>query len=158
MRCFKKLTPEWILRIFLGAMFLYSGYDIFIHPTAWTWAIRALPGFVISIIENTVGVELYLRLQGASEILLSFVLLAWFLPRRVTALGAIMVTLEMFAITLFVGLDAVTFRDIGLIGAGSALFVLLTQKNDGEKARGDKTEISVATNDDIVVEVFKHEP
>jgi hypothetical protein len=157
-----KLKPEWILRIFLGLMFLYSGYDIVVHPTAWTWAVRALPEFVTGIIDQTVGTVTYLRLQGASELLLAFALLAWFFPRKVTIIAAAVATIEMFAITLLVGLDSVTFRDIGLIGAGWALFVILVQQHKVELNRTSAASARTQANldeseeDDVVVEVMKH--
>ncbi len=145
------------MRIFLGLMFLYSGYDIVVHPTAWTWAVRALPVFMAEMIENTVGTVTYLRLQGASELLLALALMAWFLPRKITIVAAAVATIEMFAITLLVGLDSVTFRDIGLIGAGWALFTILVQQYRADQTvEKPATAKAVEDSDDVVVEVMKH--
>ncbi len=111
----------WSLRLGLGVMFLYSGIDIILHPTAWYWAVRGLPLFIQNII-NTVGIDTYLKLQGASELILAIAFLAWFLPRWITRIAALAATVEMAAILLLVGVDFITFRDFGLVGAGAALF------------------------------------
>lgn len=127
----KKISPLWPLRLGLGIMYLYSAYDIFLHPTAWYWALRPLPQFLQVIINNQIGINNYLRLQAAGELLLALALLAWFLPRRVAQWAAGLVALEMAAILFLVGIDAVTFRDIGLLGAAVSLFILLPNENRG---------------------------
>lgn len=128
MNIFKKINPEWMLRSGLGFMFLYSGFDIFMHPTGWYWAIRPLPQFIQNIITSTVGIDMFLKIQALGELTTAFLLLAWFLPNMFLKIGAVISTIEMAAILLLVGLDAVTFRDIGLLGAGLALCVIAFQK------------------------------
>jgi uncharacterized membrane protein YphA (DoxX/SURF4 family) len=154
----QKIKAEWVLRISLGLMLLYSGYDIVMHPNAWTWAVRALPDLLSQPILSLLGMENYLRLQGGSELLLALVLLAWFLPRKIAGFAGLIVAIEMFAITLFVGLDAVTFRDIGLIGAGFALFIMTRETvTMSHKETVPASSVSYASDDDIIVEVFKHD-
>ncbi|TSC78948.1 MAG: hypothetical protein G01um101429_624 [Parcubacteria group bacterium Gr01-1014_29] len=114
---------EWSLRLGLAAMFGYSGVDILLHPTAWHWAVRGLPAMVQDII-NAVGFDTYLRLQGASELLFALVFLLWFWP-RLTRVVALLAAIEMAAILLMVGVDSITFRDFGPLGAAVALFFLL---------------------------------
>src|SRR3989344_3567736 len=70
----------WSLRLGLAAMFGYSGVDILLHPTAWYWAVRGLPLFVQNII-NAIGIDMYLILQGASEVFFALVFLCWVWPR-----------------------------------------------------------------------------
>ncbi|OGZ43900.1 MAG: hypothetical protein A3J55_00510 [Candidatus Ryanbacteria bacterium RIFCSPHIGHO2_02_FULL_45_17b] len=113
----------WSLRLGLAAMFGYSGMDILLHPTAWYWAVRGLPLFVQNII-NTIGIDTYLMLQGASEVFFALVFLLWVWPRLTRAV-ALLAGVEMVAILLMVGVDAVTFRDFGPLGAAIALFFLL---------------------------------
>lgn len=125
----QKLKPEWPLRIGLGLMYVYSGYDIFVHPTAWYWALRPLPQFLHVLINNQIGINAYLRVQGVGEIILALLFLAWFLPRGVVRFASALAALEMALILWFVGIDAVTFRDIGLLGATVALFVISFQRN-----------------------------
>lgn len=119
----QKISPEWPLRIGLGLMYIYSGVDILRHPSAWLWAVRLLPDW-LEVIPKLIGPERFLFLQGLGEIFLAFLLLAWFLPRKFLFAGAVITTLEMAGILLFVGLDAVTFRDIGLLGASVALVLM----------------------------------
>ena len=124
MRIFAKLKPEWMLRLGLGAMYLYSGYDFIANPQHWygfvpQWFSRAIvPGIFPSI-------DTYLRIQGAGELLLGIAFLAWFLPRRWLRGAAFLAALEMALIIFFVGVDPITFRDIGLLGAALALLALL---------------------------------
>jgi hypothetical protein len=117
----------WALRLGFAAMFGYSGVDILVHPTAWHWAIRGLPLFFQNII-NTIGLDTYLMLQGIVELLFALIFLLW-IWSRLTRLVALLVALEMATILLFVGIDSITFRDFGLLGAAIALFFLLKQQN-----------------------------
>ena len=120
MNFFQKLTPVFWIRLGLGAMFAYSGLDIILHPKSWTWALRGLPDAIESVI-NIIGPETYLTLQGGAEIAMAAAFLAWFLPQPIVRLAALFAALEMAAILLFVGVDAQTFRDIGLLGGALAL-------------------------------------
>lgn len=114
---------EWSLRLGLAAMFCYSGIDILIYPTAWYWAVRGLPLFMQNSI-NAIGIDTYLMLQGASEVFFALVFLLWMWP-RLTRVVALLAAAEMALILLMVGVDAVTFRDFGPLGAAVALFFLL---------------------------------
>lgn len=129
---FSKISAVWILRIFLGLMYLYSGIDIVAHPTAWYWAIRPLPAFFQQGI-NIIGIDSFLSLHGAVEIVLALVLLLWFSPRWLVRLVAVWSALEMAAILVFTGIDAITFRDIGLLGASLSLARLLLAKQPTEQ-------------------------
>lgn len=118
-----KFKPEIFLRLGLGLTYLYSGYDILVHPTAWIWAITSLPQFLKDIIA-VVGFENFLRIQGAGELLFAFVFLAWFIPGGIVKWAALFTAMEMALILLLVGIDPITFRDFGLLGAASALLVI----------------------------------
>jgi len=126
----QKFTPQFFLRLGLGAMFVYSGSDILLHPTGWIWAIRGLPVAFQNAI-NAVGVVNYLRVQGAGELLLAAAFLGWFLPFWTVRSAALLAAIEMAGILLFVGVDAQTFRDIGLFGAAMALWILPGNKTTG---------------------------
>lgn len=126
MMIFRKFNAEWALRLSLGAMYLYSGIDIVRHPNAWTWAVRNLPMFINEPISRF-GVEKFLYIQGIGEIILAVLLLGWFIPKKIIKYIGLLSALEMTAIVFLVGVDAVTFRDIGLIGAGLALFLIWRQ-------------------------------
>ncbi len=119
-----KIGPIWILRLSLGAMYLYSGIDILRHPDAWKWAVRGLPALVTSIIDS-IGIDTFLMIQGSVEIILAIALILWFIPKRFVRFVAMLTVLEMAAILIFIGIDAITFRDIAILGSALALFALL---------------------------------
>lgn len=124
-----KLTPEWSLRTGLGVMYLYSGIDILRHPTAWFWAVRPIfkwfPTSMQAILGQPAFMKKFLMSQGALEVIFAIVLLAWFLPKKYVAGVAGLTALEMAGILFLIPIDAVTFRDFGLLGAGLALFLIL---------------------------------
>jgi hypothetical protein len=126
----EKIHPQWPLRVGLGAMFLWSGIDMFRHPRSWIWA---MPDWFIGAVKDVMAVETYFKFQGASEVFLALLLLAWFLPRRLNLIIAAGASIEIFFILALgkTGIDAVTFRDLGVLGAGVALFlVLLREEQD----------------------------
>ena len=120
---------EWFLRLGLAGTYLYSGYDLFMHPSAWHWAIRPLPEFIQGII-NSFGIDQYLRIQGASELFFALLFLLWFLPRPIVRIVTLLAALEMASILLFVGIGGDTFRDIGLLGAALALAAIPSKENN----------------------------
>ena len=122
--------PEWSLRLGLACTYLYSGLDLVRHPTAWYWALRPLPDFFQSLI-NSIGIDRYLQLQGASELVFAAVFLAWFLPSKIVRVFAALAALEMLAILLMVGINGETFRDIGILGAATGLFFLIKNSSHG---------------------------
>lgn len=115
------INPHIALRLGLGLMYAYSGVDLLTHPRSWHWAVQALPGPIRSMIYSLIGVDRYLMFQGIGELAVAGVFLGWFLPRKLVAVIALLATFEIGAILAFVGLNAITFRDIGLLGAASAL-------------------------------------
>jgi len=120
----KNISSSWILRLSLGLAYLYSGYDLLVHPTGWYWAIRGLPQFIQTIITDSIGLDHFLRTQGVGELVIAFALIAWFLPKWALKWASFMVVAQMTLILIFVGLSLDTFRDIVILGAGLALFVI----------------------------------
>ena len=119
-----KLSPEWILGVSLAATYSYSGSDLLRHPKSWYWAIRPLPNFAQEAI-NSFGLDLYLQIQGAVELTFAVILIMWFLPRILISVVAALIAIQMVVILLLVGLDGVTFRDVGLLGAAISLYILI---------------------------------
>jgi len=117
-------SPEWILRVSLGVMYLYSGFDIMARPDIWE-------GFIPDWLYNGLGsdatVSLFLKAQGAIELGIALLFLAWFLGKWGVRLAAMLAAVEMALILVLLGVDSVTFRDIGLLGAALALFQLSTE-------------------------------
>mgnify|MGYP001601086166 CR=1 len=116
-----KVKPEWPLRLGLGFMYIYSGYDLFYHPTSWYWAI---PKWFSQIVTSIATLELYLQLQGVGEFIMGCLLLAWFLGRRWLQVVSVLAVIEFAGILIFTGIGPITFRDIGLLGAALALFII----------------------------------
>ena len=133
MNYLSRMSPEWVLRIGIGVMYLYSGFDLLAHPTAWHWA---LPYWLAQIIRSVVPIDTYLRFQGSVEILMALCLLAWFLKAQIVKWVALLSTLEMAAILVLAFLPfsetnfLITFRDIGLLGGSLALTAMLFQKDE----------------------------
>ena len=129
-----KLTPEWALRTGLGVMYLYSGIDILRHPTAWFWAVRPILKWFPTGMQTTLSqpafMKKFLMSQGAIEIIFAVVLLVWFLPKKYAKWIAGLTALEMAGILFLIPIDAVTFRDFGLLGGGLALFLILKRDSN----------------------------
>jgi hypothetical protein len=130
MTLLQKINPIWPLRIGFGLMYIYSGYSLVVHPTSWLWALRGLPQSFQLFINNQVGASTYLIGQGIGELVLAFIFLAWFLPIKFLKLATILAILELVVIILLIGIDPITFRDIGLLSAVLSLLILISvQKN-----------------------------
>lgn len=133
-----KITPEGALRVGLGVMYVYSGTDILRHPTAWYWAVRPLLGWFPVSWQASLGtpetMSRYLVGQGVGELILAAILLAWFMPKFLVRGVALLTTLEFVAILLLIPIDAITFRDFGLLGAGWALFLILRGGHENKSA------------------------
>lgn len=110
-------------------MYLYSGIDILRHPTAWFWAVRPIfkwfPASMQVSLTQPAFMKKFLMSQGALEVIFAIILLAWFLPKKYVAGVAGLTALEMAGILFLIPVDAVTFRDFGLLGGGLALFLIL---------------------------------
>lgn len=117
----KKIQPEWSLRIGLGLMYLYSGYDLFFNPYHWYGFV---PKWFSQAVTSVGPLDTYLRFQGVGELIIGILFLAWFLGRWGLRVASIAVAVEMALILLFVGVDPITFRDIGLLGAAFALLII----------------------------------
>lgn len=125
----------WSLRLGFGIMYLYSGYDLIMHPTAWYWAV---PLWLRTAISQIIALQTYLQLQGAVEIIFALVLFAWFIKPAVVKGIALLSAVEFAAILILALLPwseanfLITFRDIGLLGGAIALFVI-SSANDGSR-------------------------
>lgn len=129
MKIASKLKPAWVLRLSLGFSYLYSGYDLFTHPTGWYWALRPLPQFAQALIHDTIGADLYLKTQGVAEMIMALLFLAWFLPKVGVRVAAFLSALQMTLILIFIGVTLETFRDIPILGSSVAVFLMTFQKH-----------------------------
>src|SRR3989344_4333742 len=104
-----------ILRIAVGLTLVYASFDIFRDPTSWI-------GFVPTWIEYITPRERFLMGHALADLVIGLGLLNNF-KRALLPLFAVLAFFNFFAILIFFGIDAITFRDFGLAGAALALFV-----------------------------------
>ncbi|PJE64834.1 MAG: hypothetical protein COU90_01050 [Candidatus Ryanbacteria bacterium CG10_big_fil_rev_8_21_14_0_10_43_42] len=132
------ISPSIPLRLGLGAMYLYSGFDLVRNPDNW---ISFIPGWFMDVLMTITTLETFLRLQGVVELLFAFIFLSLFLPQKGVRVAAVFSALEICSILVFTGVDLITFRDFGLLGASVALIILLKPQEpsifvpEGEHAR-----------------------
>lgn len=126
MNFLQKISPEWSLRLGLGLMYIYSGYDLFANPQHWYGFV---PQWFSRAVTSVVSIEAYLRLQGIGELIIGLLFLAWFGGRWGVRAASTVAALEMALIILFVGLDPITFRDLGVLGGTLALLILVFKKD-----------------------------
>ncbi|MBX4188004.1 MAG: sulfite exporter TauE/SafE family protein [Candidatus Doudnabacteria bacterium] len=102
-----------VLRFGLALTYLFSGYDLIANPTSWS-------NFVPFWMKNLLPVDVltFIQIQGGVELLLALALLTGFFMRPAAFISA----LEMVGILLLYGVDAVTFRDLAILGASLAVF------------------------------------
>lgn len=129
MNYLQKISAEWPLRIGLAATYLYSGYDIVKDPTHW---LGYLPGWFSYYINFVMPASTYLQIQGAGELAMALILLFWLSPRWLLQIVAALSVLEMAGILFLSGIDLVTFRDFGILGASAALFIITMQNKTNE--------------------------
>jgi hypothetical protein len=102
-------------------MYLYTGVNLVLRPDAWEGFV---PEWLYQGLGSSEQVFLFLRFQGIMELALAFLFLAWFLEKKVLRFAGTLCAVEMALILIVIGIDNVTFRDIGLLGAGLALAVI----------------------------------
>ena|ERR1043166_3084954 len=113
-----RIGTEWPIRVGCGFVNLYSGFFLVTDPQRYY---KYVPEWMRSFANVIASLDAYLRIQGIGEMMIAMCLLGWFFPRWCVRIAAILLTAEMMLILLFVGVDAVTFRNMGLVGAALAL-------------------------------------
>ena len=108
-----KLNPVLMLRLGLGAVFIYAGLSSLVSPFSWV-------GFVPQWVGVIMPIETFLIFHGVFEVLLGVVLISGFFLRIVSILAF----LSLLSIIVFFGVDEITFRDFGLLMMALALFLL----------------------------------
>jgi cytochrome c-type biogenesis protein len=102
-----------ILRYGLALTYFFSGYDLIINPGSWS-------AFVPYWFSNLLPVDklTFIQIQGGVELLLALAFVFGIALRPAAFISA----LEMAAILLLYGMDAVTFRDLAILGGSLAVF------------------------------------
>lgn len=119
------------LRIGCAFVNLYAGFYLVTDPARYH---KFVPNWLNAISESVASVDTYLRIQGVGEILIAMTLLCWFMPKWAVRLAASTLALEMTLILLFIGVDSVTFRNVGLLGAALALVIESYQEREAPQA------------------------
>ena len=100
-----------VLRLGLAAVFLWFGVDKILHPTYWlnAWVTPTVRSML-----DVIGIPAaqFIYLNGIFEILVG-VSLVTNVMQRIFSLLAVLFIISIF---IFVGLNEVTVRDIGLLG------------------------------------------
>lgn len=99
-----------VLRVSLGLTFLLIGIDILRHPEVWL-------GYVPATLPLGISRELGLQLSGVFDVVLGALMTVRMFPKIVAGLAAV----HLAGVLVSYGIDAVTVRDIGLLGAAVAL-------------------------------------
>ncbi len=103
-------TSHWLLRLGLGATFLWIGIDIIRHPSTWL-------GYLPESLPFGLARETALQINGVVDAALGVLFIINRFPRST----ALLATLHLAGILIFYGIDAVTIRDVGLFGMALAL-------------------------------------
>lgn len=121
------IGTELPLRLGCGLVNLYAGFHLLTNPGNFH---KYVPVWLKQLINSFADVDLYLRFQGLGELIIATFLLAWFLPRWCVRTASILLAVEMALILAFIGVDAVTFRNMGLAGAALALLISSYQETE----------------------------
>ena len=110
----KKQLPAFVLSLGLAFVFIYAGVASLLHPLEWI-------GYLPHFLGDFVSLELAIKLIAVYEIILGVVLISGKFRKIAAALTALTLAGIIFAdLSQF----AVTFRDVGLLFAAAALFLL----------------------------------
>ena len=120
-----RIRTEWPLRLGCGFVNLYSGFFLLTDPIRYY---KYVPDWLSHVANAVTSLDAYLRLQGIGEMMIAICLLGWFFPRWCVRVAAMLFTVQMTVILIFAGVDAVTFRNIGLVGAALALLISLYEE------------------------------
>ena len=124
-----RIRSEWPLRLGCGCVNLYAGFFLLTDPVRFH---TYVPGWLSRVANAFASVDAYLRLQGVGEVMIAIGLLGWFFPRWCVRLASTLLTVEMMLILLFVGVDVVLFRNIGILGAALSLLISSYQDMGGQ--------------------------
>lgn len=112
--------PLTILRISMAITFIWISIMIFQEPLFWggfiqPWAANLLPAPLEQIMISTAVMELIIGIA------MLFNIYTW--------IAALIASVHLLIILITVGIDSITVRDIGLLGASIALFLSTAPKH-----------------------------
>ena len=109
------LLPQRLLQIGLAFVFLYAAVGGFLHPENW-----------VGFSPNWLPLDKFLALKLFS--VFEIILAVWLLSGWKLKYSSPISALALLGILVSAGLDEITFRDVGLLLAGLALYWMVKQK------------------------------
>ncbi len=109
-----KLFSPVVLRIGIAVVFLWFGFDQFIHTKDWIGYVPQSISDMLSLSATTL-----VHINGVYEIIFGIALLLGFYTR----LSAFMLAIHLLDITYIVGYSSIGVRDFGLSVATIAVFL-----------------------------------
>ena len=122
------IRPEGPLRLGCGCVNLYAGFYVLTDLARFY---TYVPGWLSRVAKTVASIDAYLRLQGIGEVIIAIGLVGWFFPRWCVRGASTLLTVAMTLLLLFVGVDAVVFRNRGLLGAARSLLIIAYQAVEG---------------------------
>lgn len=137
-------TPvQWPLRLGCAFVNLYAGFYLVTDPARYY---KFVPWWLNEIANSVASVDAYLRLQGAGELVIATVLCGWFFPKWAVRAAALTLAVEMSLILVFVGVDSITFRNVGLLGAAYALVLETYETEPSCRAESESKSLAGTLN------------
>lgn len=102
----------FILRIAIGVVLLWFGFNQLINPSNWT---RMIPSYVSFV---SLSPEILIYINGVAEIILAILLILGLFTR----VSSLLITIHLFHIVTIVGYGPTGVRDLGLALAALAIF------------------------------------
>lgn len=106
------IRASLIIRVGLALVLLYAGFNSLSHPNDWI-------GYVPHWVEMLTTRAEFLRMHATGEIILGIGLISGIYLPFFSGIAA----LDFLSILIFFGIDATTFRDVGLFAAAFGLFL-----------------------------------
>lgn len=119
------MKPQTPLQIGLSLTYLYSGFGLIKEPADW---LHFVPDWLFGIVPDVALLSRVLQIQGVGELLLGALLIVSTSKPKLLYVLSILGALHVAVILLVGGVDLITFRDIGLLGAWITL-ALLAKEN-----------------------------
>lgn len=104
-----------LLQISLGITFFLTGLYILKDPNGWTKFIKPWAKDLLPIPKDQA-----MRLTGYYDLFQGL----WLISSLFTPLAAFFATIHMIIVLIVAGIDQVTYRDIGILGASISLLLL----------------------------------
>jgi hypothetical protein len=119
-------SKKWakiFLRVGLAFVFVWVGLKSWLEPDSWI-------GFVPLWLENAlpISLALFLKIHAVFNLVLGF----WLLSGRWLIVVAAIASFYILTVLVAAGINDITFRDIGLLGASVALLIIQAEERESK--------------------------